>query len=71
MVFRGIIILLEKDSYDCIHFLKKFSGPAELKQYKEYLQNFEKNKDIQLIQSYVIKKEKEIKGIHNLWLSNQ
>jgi hypothetical protein len=61
MVFRGIIILLVKDSYDCIHFLKKkkFSGPAELKQYKEYLQNFEKNKDIQLIQSYVIKKERK------------
>jgi hypothetical protein len=60
MVFRGIIILLVKDSYDCIHFCKKkFSGPAELKQYKEYLQNFEKNKDIQLIQSYVIKKKRK------------
>ncbi|MGX5705874.1 DUF2726 domain-containing protein [Bacillus cereus] len=69
MVFRGKIILLVKDNYGCIHFYKKKSRePAELTQYKKYLQKLENKKDIQLIQSYVINKENG--GSKYVWCSN-
>ncbi|WP_195694758.1 hypothetical protein [Priestia megaterium] len=69
MEFKGKIIFLIRDRFNCVHFYKKASRrSAKLNRYIEYIQSLEKKLGDDLIKSYIVNKD-DYKSNY-VWCSN-
>lgn len=69
MEFRGLILLLVKDQFDCLHLYKKKSkAVASIEQYKDYINKLEDQLGNALVKSYIVNLDDDIHRY--LWCSN-